>query len=46
MSGFGNQNLCKTSDYDDKMIREPKSQWQFFEGGLFQQIILSPKANF
>jgi hypothetical protein len=39
MSSFGIQNLCKTSAYDDNLIRIPTSQWQFFYGGLFQQII-------
>jgi hypothetical protein len=41
MSGFGTQNLNKVSEYDDMLITEPKSQWQFFLEGLFQQIIES-----
>jgi hypothetical protein len=32
MSSFHIQNLCKTSAYDDKLIRKPTNQWHFFEG--------------
>jgi hypothetical protein len=29
MSGFCTQKLNKVSDYDDKLILKPKSQWKF-----------------
>jgi hypothetical protein len=43
MSGFGTQNLNKVSVYDDKLITEPKSQWQFFWRGYFRKLF-SPLA--
>jgi hypothetical protein len=38
MSDFGTQNLDKVSDYDDKLITEPKNKWQFFWRGYFNII--------
>jgi hypothetical protein len=32
MSVFGTQNLNKVSDYGNKLITEPKNQWQFILG--------------
>jgi hypothetical protein len=38
MSDFGTQNLNKVSEYDDKLITEPKSQWQLFWRGYFRKL--------
>jgi hypothetical protein len=33
MSNFSTQHLCKISDYDDKLIKEPISQFFLKEDG-------------
>jgi hypothetical protein len=38
MSDFGTQNLDKELEYDDKLITEPKFQWQFFWSDFFRKL--------
>jgi hypothetical protein len=38
MSDFGTQNLNKVSEYDDKLITEPKSQRELFWRGYFRKL--------